>query len=120
MNPKSSPFRLPKSLTWLYIKSPGRVVAHNLDFDLVAVGKNMAEAKSRLALCTKAYVEFGLSQGLQEFIVRPAPEDLWDKVLDSKIAGSDPVILIDDKRQGQPDWKAIASSYALENVSVAG
>lgn len=69
-------FRLPTTITNLLQKSEHRCVAHNLDFDLVAVANNEQEAKERLSLCIKTYVEFGLSKGWDDNIYFPAPEEI--------------------------------------------
>jgi hypothetical protein len=53
--------------------SDNRFIAHSLDFDIVEVGASRAEAWGNLTLAVKAYVEFGLSKGWDDFIIFPAP-----------------------------------------------
>ena len=62
----------------LLIRDPGRVVAHNLDHDLVAVGVSHKEAEARIVACTKSYLEFGQRTAHNDSISRPAPPELLE------------------------------------------
>src|SRR5690348_8914510 len=68
-------FRLPTTIT-NFIQSNGHCVAHNLDFDLVSVARTEQEAKDKLNLAIKTYVEFGLSKGWDDYIYFAAPESV--------------------------------------------
>jgi hypothetical protein len=57
-----------------------RFVAHSLDFDLVEVGTTKEEAWKNLSLAVKAYVEFGLSKGWDDYIIFPAPDEFKRKL----------------------------------------
>ena len=58
----------------------GKYVVHSLDFDIVSVADNEREAWEKHTLAIKTYVEFGISNGWQEYIIFPAPQELWDKI----------------------------------------
>ena len=92
-------FKLPMSTIALF-HSPreNETVAHNLDFDLVCVGPTQDEAMKRLRLAVKAYVEYGLENGLEAHIRRPAPKEYWDMVATAKISGNTETIRILDRR----------------------
>ena len=62
----------------LFIREPGRIVAHNLDHDLVAVGSSHDEAEARMLACSKSYIEFGIRAGQNDSISRPAPPELLE------------------------------------------
>jgi hypothetical protein len=73
------PFNLPMTLTNLMVHN-GKHVAHSLDFDIVCAADNEKEAWDKLRLAIKTYVEYGLSNGWQDFIIFPAPKEMWDKL----------------------------------------
>ena len=73
-------FQLPMTLTHLVTKTDGRCVAHSLDFDIVEVGANEEEAWERLTAAVKAYVEFGLSKGWDDYILFDAPDEYQRKI----------------------------------------
>ena len=92
-------FTLPMSTVSLsYTKEPGKVVEHSLDFDLVCVGSTKEEAKAKLRLAIKTYVEYGLENGLAAHIRRPAPTAYWDQILTAKVSGETETIQILDRR----------------------
>jgi len=71
------PFNLPMMLTHL-MRHDGKYVAHSLDFDIVCVADEEKEATDKLRLAIKTYVEFGMSNGWEDSIVFPAPQEVWD------------------------------------------
>jgi hypothetical protein len=75
--PMMKRFSLPAVLTNL-IATNGKCVAHNLDFDLVAVAPTEEEAWARLRLAVKTYVEFGLSKGWEHSMLFAAPQEVRD------------------------------------------
>lgn len=92
-------FKLPMNIVSLCYKSEsGKVVGHSLDFDLVCVGETRDEAKAKLRLAIKAYVEYGLENELAAYIRRPAASEYWDRILTSKISGETETIQILDRR----------------------
>lgn len=72
-------FNLPPMLTFLE-STNGYHAVHSLDFDIVSVADSEEEAwrKTRIAVAT--YVEYGLNNGLKEYIVFNAPKEFWDKI----------------------------------------
>ena len=97
--PDKITFNLPTEVLILYRTLNGQVVAHNLHFDLASAGPTMDEATTKIKACTKAYVEYGLEKGLEEFIHRPADQKFWDMVEGAKRLDSDEVIWIQDRRK---------------------
>ncbi len=87
------PFTLPMVLTNLMIHN-GKHVAHSLDFDIVCVAENEDEAWEKLSLAIKTYVEFGISNGWQDSIIFPAPQEFWDKLTPDTPLKIGPPILI--------------------------
>lgn len=73
-------FNLPMMLTHLMTIHSGKCVAHSLDFDIVCVADKEEAAWEKLRLAVKTYVEFGISNGWQDFILFPAPQEEWDKL----------------------------------------
>jgi hypothetical protein len=74
------PFTLPMMLTHVMVHDAGKCVAHSLDFDIVCVAAEEQVAWEKLRLAIKTYVEFGISNGWQDSIVFPAPQEFWDKL----------------------------------------
>ena len=66
--------------TGVYKDKDGNFVAHNLDFDLVAVDKDLSGALTKLNICLVSYIEYGISQGypVEDFYF-PAPKEYWDR-----------------------------------------
>jgi hypothetical protein len=87
------PFNLPMVLTNLMVHN-GKHVAHSLDFDIVCVADNAEEAWQKLCLAIKTYVEFGISNGWQDSIIFPAPQEAWDKLTPDTPLQLRPPILI--------------------------
>jgi hypothetical protein len=56
----------------------GKCYAHCLPFDLLAEGRNRAEAIKRLAEMVFEYIRFHLRNNLEPFLMRPAPKPYWD------------------------------------------
>jgi len=77
-------------------QATGEYVAHALDFDLICTGATPEESLEKLRQCTKAYIEFGYSQGWKKYIDFPAPEECWERALtDEKPMTPLPPIIID-------------------------
>ena len=76
--PPRMPFALPTSVTITFRpEKAGRITAHALDFDLVATGKDKADADRKVTLAVQSYVEFGLLNGWGDDIRYPAPKEFW-------------------------------------------
>lgn len=73
-------FALPMMTYFLITKHHDRVVAHALDFDLVAVGPNEEHALIKLRRAIKAHVEFGIQNDLDKDILFKAPNEFWKDV----------------------------------------
>jgi hypothetical protein len=71
-------FQLPMDVNVKLIDLADQVVAHALDFYVVAVAESVEEAKRRLALLVKVHVEYGLKYNNVDYIVFPAPESYWE------------------------------------------
>jgi len=93
------PFALPMVLTNLMIHN-GKHVAHSLDFDIVCVADDENEAWGKLSLAIKTYVEFGISNGWQDSIIFPAPQEYWDKLTpDTPLKIGPPIIIAGIERK---------------------
>jgi hypothetical protein len=79
MRRNKKPFSLPMMLTHLMVHN-GKHVAHSLDFDIVCVGDSEDEAWDKLSVAIKTYVEFGISNGWEDFIIFQAPQEVCDKL----------------------------------------
>ena len=94
MTPRmKQPFVLPMMLTNIMTHN-GKCVAHSLDFDIVCVADEEKEAWEKLRLALKTYVEFGVSNGWQDSIIFPAPQEYWDKLTPETPLQLGPPILI--------------------------
>ena len=71
----------------LTVKRDDDVVAHCLDLDLVATGKNQEQAKRRLIAIVKAQLEFALARADYEVLCSPAPDKYWKVLAKSKYMG---------------------------------
>ena len=80
---QAKPFRLPAETTILFRHERGKIVAHNLDFDLVSVDQDIEIAAKKIRACTKSFVEYGLEHGLEDAIARPASQEYWDMLEDA-------------------------------------
>ena len=96
---KRRAFRLPTTAVFTCQRRPdGKVVAHSLDFDLVCVADNEAEAFRKLRMAVKTYVEYGLSNNWADDIHFPAPTEFWDKFQASKsVKTMEPIEVEDDR-----------------------
>jgi hypothetical protein len=83
------PFQLPTTVTITYRESSGgKVIAHALDFDIVATGKNREDADQKICLAVRTYIESGFLNGWAEDIRYPAPDEFWPaKGTDLKVTG---------------------------------
>jgi hypothetical protein len=102
------PLVFPRTVSVLFRGELGRIVAHNLDFDLVCVGETQEEAELKILAATKRYVEYGLQNNLESKIWRPAPEKFWDMIPKRNFAPSAPA--------GSP--KVVAIAHALESRTI--
>jgi hypothetical protein len=80
-------------------KADGNVVAHSLDFDLVAVGADESRAFKKLRLAVKTYLEYGLSNNWTDDIPFPAPAQYWEPFLKATSMRSMEPIQIEEDRQ---------------------
>ncbi len=96
-------FRLPMTASVLCYTRPkdDRVVAHSLDFDLVAVSDNEEKACNKLRLAIKTYVEYGISNCWTDSIAFPAPIRFWEQFEEAGKAGrmktAEPIGVNDDR-----------------------
>ena len=88
------PFNLPMMLTNLLTRN-GKCVAHSLDFDIVCAGDTEDEASEKLRLAIKTYVEFGISNGWNDYIILSAPQHYWDKLTSDVPLKIGPPIIIE-------------------------
>ncbi len=78
MLPPRMPFELPTTVTIVFHRHKGKKInAHALDFDLVCTGDNHEEARKKIRLAIRSYVEFGFLNGWAEDIRYPAPQEFW-------------------------------------------
>lgn len=99
MKPKRRPFRIPMTAAIVAGKrADGKVVAHSLDFDLVAVADDEANAFKKLRLAIKTYVEYGLSNDWLDDIAFPAPQECWERFRNAGSIESMEPIKVDDDR----------------------
>src|SRR3954452_13102333 len=61
-------FNLPPMLTFLE-STNGYHAVHSLDFDIVSVADSEDEAWRKLRIAVATYVEYGLNNGLKDYIV---------------------------------------------------
>src|SRR4051794_32605489 len=69
-------FRLPMTLSTTVTQKGQLWIAHSLDFDLVETGTSKSDAWENLMLAIKAYVEFGLGKGWDDFIIQTFPSEI--------------------------------------------
>ena len=99
--PRKRAFKLPTWVSILFCREEGRVVAHNLDFDLAVEGRSMEEATELIKVCTKAHIEYALENRLENHLYRSAPDDLLALAQSAEPLGSSEVILVNDKRKAK-------------------
>ena len=87
MMPQKRPFQLPMAITIAKSKDEqtGAVTMHSLDFDIACVCSTEEEATKKIRIAIKNYVEFGLSNGWEEDISYPAPEEYWQNLEGAEI-----------------------------------
>ncbi len=73
-------FKLPMHTMFSIRYEGDSVIAHALDFDIVAVGKNEAQAVAKLRTAVKHYIEYGLHKGRDSSILFSAPEEFWASI----------------------------------------
>jgi len=71
-----------KQLTYLFTHKSenGRVVAHCLDLDLVAVGPDFETAEHRLNFLVSGHIASAIATGSMLLLAHKAPQSYWDKV----------------------------------------
>ncbi len=74
------PFVLPMHTMFSLSHKANEVVAHALDFDLVAVAKTEDEAVAKIRMAVKRHIEFGLNSGYERNILYSAPAEYWAKI----------------------------------------
>jgi len=112
MVPARRRFSLPATVTFIFSKHGEKVVAHALDFDLVAVADTHQEAERKIRLAVKTYVEYGLSKNWTDEIIFPAPDEYWDELGHATIALMDPIEVADLSMRtffARPRYEADAS-----------
>ena len=72
---------LPFHLDVLVEMQDGEYVAHCLQMDIVATGRSKDEAVSDLLDLIGAQIDFAVEHGNIENILRPAPREVWQKLL---------------------------------------
>ena len=84
--PLSRRLGLPMSTIFSVRKCSGRIIAHALDFDLVATAATRPEALGKLRAAVKHHIEFGFRKNLtaEEILLR-APQEYWDKIKDAPL-----------------------------------
>lgn len=94
-------FRLPMTGAFLsYPRSKdGKIVAHSLDFDLVAVADDEERAFKKLRRAVKTYVEYGISNNWTADIIFRAPEQCWEafQKKDTPIRTMEPIDIDEDR-----------------------
>jgi len=78
--PERKKFELPTVSVIRYSREEDGIVAHALDFDLVAVGESEEEATEKIRWAIKAYIEYGLKNYWEEHIIFRAPEEFADEL----------------------------------------
>ena len=98
--PTSRPLGLPMTALFSVRKCSGRIIAHALDFDLVATGANRAEALGKLRAAVKHHVEFGFRKRLsQQDILLRAPQEYWDKIKNAPLTLGEEIQIEDQRIQ---------------------
>lgn len=86
----------------------GKMIAHALDFDLVAAGDSMESAMQKLMTSMRVYVEHGIMNNATDQIPCPAPDRYWPPEADHVNARQLPPLEVDDSRMRI--WRTIAPS----------
>lgn len=68
---------LPMTAVFLVTKKSDRVIAHALDFDLLAVAATEMEAVRKVRLAVERHIEYGLTNNFTLDILQSAPEESW-------------------------------------------
>jgi len=77
-------FKLPMTMSILsYEDSDGQFVAHALEFDIAAVESTLDKAVEKLRTSLKLHIEYGLNKGWESEILKPAPSQYWDLMIDA-------------------------------------
>lgn len=67
------------ALTCLGYKDGDFFIAHCLEFDLVAQGDTMADARAALADLIKSHIQFAIEKDVEDkSLFHPAPQKYWD------------------------------------------
>jgi len=74
----------PKFLHYLLKETGNRVIAHCLDYDLVAVANDQAEAVRRLNFIVRSHIEVSKERGLWMPLQHRAPDRYWDEIASIK------------------------------------
>jgi hypothetical protein len=71
-------------LHYLLSEAEGEHIAHCLDLDLVATGKDREEAALKLDRLVKAHIELALASGHLANLATSAPQHFWKQFADGK------------------------------------
>jgi hypothetical protein len=71
-------------LHYFLSESDGKTIAHCLDLDLVALGRDHDEAAAKLYSLVKAHIELSLATLQVENLATRAPQSYWDQFANGK------------------------------------
>ena len=108
---QAKPFRLPAKTTVLFRHERGKIVAHNLDFDLISVDQDIEIAAKKIRACTKSYVEYGFEHSLQDSILRPASKEYWDMLEDATPLNAGDAIQIRVQADSPKSQESVVSEW---------
>ena len=80
-------------LHYLLSNSEGEAVAHCLDLDLVATGKDGSEAVRRLNRLVQFQIGQVFKDGNYDNLMTPAPQEYWDQFMSGETGGFDKLSL---------------------------
>ena len=114
LHQKPERIKLPLTVTFLISRRGDSVVAHSLDFDLVAVEATQAEASAKLRQMVRIYIEHGLRNRWEDDIMFSAPPEYWAKLtVDTPISLEEPIhidgrslVVYSASDQNMPKYKA--------------
>ena len=92
-------FELPMMSVIRFSRDGEGFVAHALDFDLVAVGRNEEEATKKIRWAIKAYIEYGLKNYWEDHIIFRAPEETVNELSpgETTLKLLEPLMILDRK-----------------------
>ena len=69
---------------WLHIlleKEKDKFIAHCLEFDIVTEGSSLEDAEESIIDAINEYITYAIENNLLNQIYRPAPKEIWEKIL---------------------------------------